>query len=52
MEEHNEHDYFEEMLETCYECRGLGDDYYFDDSGELVCACTECPFNDWSYDDD
>lgn len=29
----------------CYECRGLGDDYYFDDQGELVSACDECPRN-------
>ena len=29
----------------CYECRGLGDDYYFDEDGELVSACEGCPFN-------
>lgn len=23
----------------CYECGGYGDDYYFTDDGELVCAC-------------
>ena len=26
----------------CYECRGYGDDYYLDDDGELVSACSEC----------
>jgi hypothetical protein len=36
--------------DVCYECTGYGDDYYIDSSGELVCACDECPFNggdDW-----
>ena len=31
--------------EICYECRGYGDDYYFDENGDLVCYCSECPFN-------
>ena len=26
----------------CYECTGYGDDYYFDENGELVCACDDC----------
>ena len=30
----------------CYECSGYGDDYYFDENGELVPACVDCPFND------
>ena len=38
-------EYDEEMLEYCYECNGLGDDYYLDDDGELACACPECMFN-------
>lgn len=28
--------------DICYECRGYGDDYYFDDDGELVSACSDC----------
>ena len=32
-------------LDWCYECTGLGDDYYFDEDGELVCACDECVCN-------
>ena len=28
----------------CYECRGLGDDYHFED-GELVSNCDECSLN-------
>lgn len=32
----------------CYECRGNGNDYYLDDNGDLVSACEDCPFNDWS----
>ena len=31
--------------ETCYECRGLGDDYGFDEDGELVNRCSDCPCN-------
>ena len=27
----------------CNECRGYGDDYYFDEDGELVSACETCP---------
>jgi hypothetical protein len=30
----------------CYECRGYGDDYSFDDNGELVDNCTDCPWNE------
>lgn len=29
--------------EKCYECKCYGDDYYFDDNGDLVSACSECP---------
>lgn len=29
----------------CYECSGLGDDYYIDENGDLVCACSECCMN-------
>ncbi len=31
--------------EICYECRGLGNDYYFDEDGELISACDDCYFN-------
>lgn len=31
--------------EICFECMGYGDDYYLDDDGELVNACSDCPFN-------
>ena len=36
-----------EMSDRCYECQGYGDDYYEDEDGNLVCACDDCPFNDW-----
>lgn len=26
----------------CDECTGLGDDYYFDENGDLVSACDDC----------
>ncbi len=28
----------------CYECSGLGDDYYVGDDGEMHSACNECPY--------
>lgn len=28
--------------DICYECGGYGDDYYYDENGDLVCACGEC----------
>ena len=34
------------MAIDCYECRGLGDDYYLDENGELVSACDGCPNNE------
>ena len=45
-------DYDYNESEICYECEGLGDDYYFDDSGELVCACQECAFYPYLDDED
>ena len=36
----------------CYECGGYGDDYYYDDEGNLVCACGDCPFNNLNEEDD
>lgn len=32
----------DDFNEICYECSGYGDDYYIDDDGELVSACSEC----------
>ena len=32
----------DDYAEICYECQGYGDDWYFDDNGELVSACAEC----------
>ena len=45
-------EYDEEMFEYCYECGGLGYDYYLDDDGELICAFTECMFNPYRNDED
>lgn len=36
----------DEYDSPCYECRGYGDDYSFDDNGELVDNCTDCPWNE------
>lgn len=38
-------------FEHCYECTGYGDDYYFDDNGDLVCACLDCIYNRYRLDD-
>ena len=32
----------DDFNDICYECSGYGDDYYIDDDGELVSACSEC----------
>lgn len=40
------------MSDYCYECSGYGDDYYFDEDGDLVSACDDCPFNDVEGDED
>lgn len=34
----------------CYECRGLGDDYRFE-NGELVSNCDNCIHNTWEDSD-
>lgn len=39
-------------MTDCYECSGYGDDYYFDEDGDLVSACTDCPFNDEEDDEE
>lgn len=31
--------------DRCWECTGLGDDYYMDENGEFVSACDDCPDN-------
>lgn len=49
-ENHNCVEENEDWLEDhCYECGGYGDDYYTDADGNLVSACTTCPFG--GYDD-
>lgn len=37
----------------CWECSGYGDDYYTDENGELVCACSTCwrRYSDDDWDD-
>lgn len=49
MDQENE---FGNDYDCCYECTGYGDDYSFDDDGELVCNCGDCPFNLVWHDDD
>jgi hypothetical protein len=38
--------------DICYECKGCGDDYYVDESGDLICYCIECPFFEYDLKDD
>ena len=49
---YDEDDLYDDYDDHCYECGGYGDDYYIDDSGELVCACMDCPFASWNRDGD
>ena len=35
----------------CYECRGYGDDYSFDENGDLVWNCPDCLMNPERSDD-
>lgn len=37
-----------ERCDQCCECSGYGDDYSFDDNGELVSNCEDCPWNNFS----
>ena len=38
--------------DRCYECTGYGDDHYTDpETGEMVCACDDCPYNGRYADD-
>lgn len=39
-------EYDEWDIDRCYECSGYGDDYSFDESGELIWNCPTCPFYD------
>ena len=34
----------------CYECRDYGDDYYYNEDGELVCRCEGCHYNESNRD--
>ena len=45
MDEWDNYDY-------CYECKGLGDDYSYDEDGNFVDNCSECPFNSCNTEDD
>ena len=38
--------------DRCYECSGYGDDYIYNENGELVSACDNCIFNPSTEDDD
>ena len=35
-----------DTYDWCYECRGLGDDYRFENN-ELVSNCDDCVHNTW-----
>ena len=48
--EYNHYREERERAERCYECSGYGDDYSFDENGEMTSNCDGCPFNE--YEDD
>ena len=51
-DDYDPNDDFWDNYDYCYECTGYGDDYYFDEDGELQSACETCPHNplndDWN----
>lgn len=44
--EYNHYREERERAERCYECSGYGDDYSFDENGEMTSNCDDCPFNE------
>lgn len=52
IEEEDEEDYDPwDDYDWCYECTGYGDDYRYDEDGELVSNCDDCPHNPNRSDD-
>lgn len=47
-------EYLEKMddYDPCEECHIYGDDYYYDEDGDLINYCDECPFGDIDWSDD
>ena len=43
--EYNHYREERERAERCYECSAYGDDYSFDENGEMTSNCDNCPFN-------
>lgn len=42
----------QENFERCYECEGLGDNYFYDsETGNWELACLDCPFNGMDEED-
>ena len=41
---HEEYDKeWDELTDECFECTGLGDDWYYDnETDDIVCACDDC----------
>lgn len=42
---------FEWKMDICSDCRDNDGDYYFDEDGELMCKCLDCPNNPYLEDD-
>ena len=38
--------------DPCEDCKAYGDDYVYDDDGELIYKCEECIHNSWLMGDD
>lgn len=51
-QEHDDSEYDFTREDICYECGGYGDDFSFDEDGELVCNCPTCPFNEDNVDNE
>ena len=39
-------------VDRCYECTGLGDDYYYDENGDIVSYCDECYYSEYDPEED
>ena len=44
-------DYLDDLYDYCDECRIYGDDYSFDEDGNMICMCDTCINNLSNWDD-
>ena len=42
----------DEWDDYCYECTGYGDNYGYDEDGNDIWLCPDCPMNPENFDDE